>query len=65
MYTAILSGVAGLLAIHFTWIRLSMAIALAIVLIIKLNWEEEMLNKKFDEYKNYSTRSRRIIPFVY
>jgi protein-S-isoprenylcysteine O-methyltransferase Ste14 len=65
MYTAILLGSVGLLINHFTWMRLSMVIALAIVLIIKLTWEEKMLSKKFGEYMDYMKHTKRILPFIF
>lgn len=64
MYTAILLCVAGLLICHFTWLRLTMAVTLALVLIFKLTWEEEMLKEKFPEYGDYMKRSKRIVPFI-
>lgn len=64
MYTAILLCCAGLLICHFTWLRLAMAVTLAIVLIFKLSWEEEMLKEKFAEYGEYMKRSKRVLPFV-
>lgn len=65
MYLAVLLGAAGLLVIHFTWLRLCMAVILAIVLIIKMNWEEQMLKEIFSDYKNYVTHSWKVIPFAY
>jgi len=65
MYTAILLGSTGLLIHYFTWMRLSMAIALAIVLLIKLTWEEKMLLQKFDAYRDYMKHTKRILPFIF
>lgn len=65
MYTAILLGSAGLLINQFTWLHLALVIALAIVLLIKLNWEEKMLSQKFDEYKEYMKHTKRIVPFIF
>lgn len=65
MYTAILLGSAGLLINQFTWLHLALVIALAIVLLIKLNWEENMLSQKFDEYKEYMKHTKRIVPFIF
>jgi len=65
MYTAILFGSTGLVIHHFTWLRLSMVIALAIVLIIKLTWEERMLLQKFETYGEYMKHTKRILPFIY
>jgi protein-S-isoprenylcysteine O-methyltransferase Ste14 len=65
MYTAILLGSTGLLIHYFTWMRLSMAIALAIVLLIKLTLEEKMLLQKFDAYRDYMKHTKRILPFIF
>jgi protein-S-isoprenylcysteine O-methyltransferase Ste14 len=65
MYTAVLLGTSGLLFIDFSWLRLLFAIVLAIVLIIKLNWEEQMLNEKFIAYKDYRKHSEKIVPYLY
>lgn len=65
MYTAILLGSLGLVINQFTWLRLAIVIALAIVLLIKLNWEEKMLLEKFDAYKEYMKHSKRLVPFIF
>lgn len=65
MYTSIIIGMIGLLIIHFSIIRLIMFLALIVVLIIKLNWEEKMLLEKFSGYKNYRERTNKLIPFIY
>lgn len=65
MYTAILLGSVGLVINQFTWLRLAIVIALAIVLLIKLNWEEKMLSQKFDAYKEYMKHSKRLVPFIF
>jgi protein-S-isoprenylcysteine O-methyltransferase Ste14 len=63
MYTAILMGSAGLLIHQFTWLRLSITIALAIVLLVKLTLEERMLQQKFAAYRDYMRRSKKLLPF--
>ena len=65
MYTAILMGSVGLLIHQFTWLRLSILIALAIVLVAKLTWEERMLLQKFKAYRDYMRRSKRLLPFIF
>lgn len=65
MYTAVLIGCAALLIHEFSIIRLLMFITLTLVLLIKLNWEEKMLNEKFIDYKNYTKTSYKLIPFLY
>ena len=65
MYTSILLGTTGLLINHFNWLRLGFFIALALVLIIKLMWEEKMLQQKFGHYKNYMANTSRLFPFIF
>jgi protein-S-isoprenylcysteine O-methyltransferase Ste14 len=65
MYTAILMTATAILFIDFTWPRFAMALALTIVLIIKLFWEEAMLTRKFPSYTAYCKHTKRIIPFIF
>lgn len=65
MYTAIMLGALGLLISYFSWVRLVMVISLAIVLIIKLTWEEKMLLQKFEGYPSYRRHTKRLIPFLF
>jgi protein-S-isoprenylcysteine O-methyltransferase Ste14 len=65
MYTAILLGSTGLLIHQFTLLRLVLIIALAIVLLIKLGWEEKMLSQKFEGYKNYMKQTQKLFPFIF
>lgn len=65
MYTAVLVGAAGLLCGYFNWIRLGMAITLALVLIIKLFWEEKMLAEKFSDYTAYKINTWHLFPYVF
>lgn len=65
MYTAIVLGSTGLLITNFTLTRLAITIALTVVLIIKLFWEERMLSQKFDGYTNYMKHTARLLPFIF
>lgn len=65
MYAAILLGSTGLLIHQFTWLRLSIALALATVLLIKMIWEEKMLLQKFDDYDTYMKSTKRLCPFIF
>jgi protein-S-isoprenylcysteine O-methyltransferase Ste14 len=65
MYTAILMGSVGLLVHQFTWLRLLIVIALTMVLVSKLTWEERMLLQKFEAYRDYMGRSKRLLPFIF
>jgi protein-S-isoprenylcysteine O-methyltransferase Ste14 len=65
MYTSVLLGICGLLIDDFTLFRLGLSLALTIVLIFKLNWEEKLLSEKFDTYSQYMKLSKRLIPYIY
>lgn len=65
MYTSVLFGSAGLVAMNFSWIRLAFFIILLIVLIYKLRFEEKLLSEKFESYKQYSDSTFRLVPFIY
>lgn len=40
-------------------------IALIVVLVAKLNYEEKQLKNKFSNYKEYTQRTKRLIPYIY
>lgn len=65
MYTSVLMGSLGLVINHFSFMSVAVLVALALVLIIKLSWEEKMLIEKFHGYKNYMHRTARLIPFLF
>lgn len=65
MYTSIIVAVTGLLFSDFTWVRFFIAVALFIVLIIKLGWEEQMLLQKFPMYGEYLQKTFRLIPGIF
>ncbi len=65
MYSSILLLCCALLWQDLSWPRLLIAVLLCIVLLIKLNWEEKLLLKKFDTYQSYQRRTHKIIPFIY
>ena len=41
-----------------------MWIVLLSVLVIKLNYEEKLLLKRFPDYREYKDRTKRLIPFL-
>ena len=65
MYTALILGCTGLLLAGFNIPRLLLLIALVIVLLIKLYYEESLLVLTFDNYELYKTKTYRLIPFVF
>ena len=65
MYSSILLFVTGLLIIRFSISQLIAVIVLALVLLVKMKWEELMLSEKFPEYKSYMQHTKNIIPFIF
>ncbi len=65
MYLAVL-----LLALGFVWqkpdeINIIIYCILTLDLLMKLHWEEKLLAEKFEGYKTYQQRTKKLIPFVY
>ncbi|MFZ1527378.1 MAG: methyltransferase [Ferruginibacter sp.] len=65
MYTAVLCGGIALLFANFSLPRLGYWAALALVLVLKLLYEEKMLSKKFENYTGYAKNTCMIIPFIF
>lgn len=65
MYTSVLLFCAGCLVMSFSIYGTCVWLFLLIVLLIKLNYEEEMLLEAFPEYKEYMQRSYRLLPYLY
>ncbi len=65
MYTSILMAFIPLLIHQFTYARLIAMIIMVTDLIIKLQFEERLLLKHFDNYAAYMKKTYRIIPFLY
>ena len=65
MYTAVLTGSAGIASTSNSFLVIPVLLVLAVVLIIKLSWEEKMLVHKFAAYTNYKHRTWRLIPFLF
>ncbi len=65
MYSAVLSFLLGLLLNDFSMLRLLIYGCTVIVLLFKISVEEKMLLAKFPDYKEYSTTTKKLIPFLY
>ena len=65
MYTAVLLFTAGISIDYPNWEKVIIWLILLIVLIIKLHWEEQMLNQQFPEYRFYQQKSFKLVPFLY
>ncbi len=65
MYTSVL-GITGIYVIDsYTLFNLMMYVILIIDLLMKLNYEEKLLLKRFPEYEDYRKRTKRIIPYLF
>jgi protein-S-isoprenylcysteine O-methyltransferase Ste14 len=65
MYSGVLFAFIGFLFTQITFIRLLAYVFLAINLILKLNYEEGLLEKHFENYGQYKKKTSRLIPFLY
>ena len=65
MYFGALLTFIGLLITRITLIRLMAYFFLAVDLILKLSFEENLLEKYFKNYKSYKKKTFRLIPFIY
>ena len=50
---------------YFTYVRMSAAIILFVIMIFKIKYEEELLKKAFLEYEEYQSQTKKIIPYIY
>jgi len=65
MYLALLLIVIPLVIDNFTYLNLLVCIVLIICLLYKIDFEEKLLIRKFDNYKDYMKKTNRIIPYIY
>lgn len=65
MYTAVLLLLMGLLLNNYSHTGLVVFIIVLVDLIVKMNVEEKILITHYDGYKDYMTKTKRIIPFIY
>lgn len=64
MYTSLILGSLGLVLIYPTWGRIALWILLIFVLVVKLNYEEALLGRKFPDYAAYKRHTYRLIPYL-
>ncbi|MCL4363931.1 isoprenylcysteine carboxylmethyltransferase family protein [Patescibacteria group bacterium] len=65
MYSSLLTAGLGLLLMNVSLIRLLVYIFLIVDLMMKLSFEEKLLEKHFKDYAAYKKNTKRIIPFFY
>ncbi len=65
MYIAQLIVILPLVIDSFSWYRFSALVILAIILLVKIEFEEKLLLAHFTEYLEYKKRTKKLIPYVY
>ena len=65
MYLALLLTTLPLIVTKFSMVRLLLWLILLVDLLLKINFEEELLTVRVAGYANYAKDSYRLIPFVY
>ena len=65
MYTSVLTMLLGLLLNDFSFTSLLIYSCMVFVLLYKISIEERILLAKFPDYKEYSTTTKKLIPFIY
>ncbi len=65
MYTAVLLLLLGMMLNNYSHTGLVVFFIVLVDLIVKMNVEEKILIAHYADYKDYMTRSKRIVPFVY
>ena len=65
MYLAVLLLCLGFLLQNPDKVNILVYSILFADLLIKLHWEEKLLEEKFEGYKNYQLKTKKIIPFIF
>ena len=65
MYTSIFIVSLVLLAGQFDYIKLIISLVLVNGLVVKMLYEEDLLCSHFPAYKEYMTKTKRVIPYVW
>jgi len=65
MYIAQLLALLPLVIEYFTVIKLLVFIVLMVTLLVKIQYEEKQLVSHFPEYKEYASKTWKLIPYIY
>lgn len=65
MYTSVLGFTGIYVYDSYTLFNLMMFLILLIDLLMKLNYEEKLLVKRFPEYNEYRKRTKMILPYIF
>lgn len=65
MYLAVLLSTLGLLLSDVNLLRIIMYAVLLIDILLKIGYEEKSLNNAFNQYEEYQSRSKKLVPYLY
>ena len=65
MYLALMVFCSGYVVGSFTAYAVSLWLALLLVLVLKIYYEERILRRRFSDYEAYARKTKRLIPFVF
>ena len=65
MYLSVLGITFSWLLNEWSYFRLIIWLILFFDLILKINFEEKLLNKAFKDFKIYKSKTKKLIPFVF
>lgn len=65
MYLSVILICTALLIQYFTYPRLFVVVCLVSTLLVKMNYEEKLLTNSYLEYREYSKKTKKLIPFFY
>lgn len=65
MYTSLLLFTLVLIINFYTWQRLVFWIILLVDLIVKVHYEEAILEKYFTGYREYQKKTKKLIPWIF
>jgi len=65
MYTSLLGCCICYLFDEFNIMRIVLYLILLLDILIKINYEEKILIKEFDNYADYKSKTKKLIPFIF
>lgn len=65
MYLSLFMYLVPLVVEYYNWWRLLVLLIFLANMVIKIFYEEKILQQKFPEYGEYMKRSKRLIPFIF
>ncbi len=65
MYASLIIIGIALVADTFTWPRLLILLVLVVDLVVKLRYEEGLLQNHYPEYATYMAQTKRLVPYLF